>query len=273
MQAHERSRFAAGIIAVILGAVACLAQQPGPNITPAFDPRVERILTRLENRSVHDLRARVKWDLEYALGDKQTKFGRIWYRVFDPVPRFKVRFDRKVAGTRADKLNEQHLFDGRWYIELQSETKTLTRREIRRADDKSDPYKLGEGAFPLPFGQTKANIRREFEVLLIPANEKKDPKGTDHLKLTPRLGTRTAEQYKWVDFWIDRDGKYAGLPIRVRAAKRDGTGKVNSQITIAFSEIELNTGFDVGVFEIAKPPGYHEEVIPLDPPGGLPPAP
>ena len=188
-------------------------------------------------------------------------------RASSPVAKFKVHFDKKIAGNRKRDLDEEHLFDGRWYTELQSATKTVTRREVRRAGETSNPYKLGEGAFPLPFGQKKADILKEFDVARIP-EKPGDPPDTDHLRLTPRPDTETGRTYKTLDFWIARGGDYSGLPIKVRAGKKDGTGAVNSYITITFSDVELNTGFARNVFKIDVPPGYEiveERLEPLPP--------
>ncbi len=255
------------IVGLVSVAVRPAAGQVAASSAPAIDPRIDRILTRLEQRHVSDLRARVVWELSYAVEedtDTDRKFGQIWYKEQQPTARFKVRFDRKVVGNRQQKLDEEHLFDGRWYVELQSRTKTVTRREIRRPDDKRNPYKLGEGAFPLPFGQKKADILREFEVRLIPPR-KSDPPDTDHLRLIPRPGSETGRTYKTLDFWIVRSGRLSGLPVKVVAGKKDGSGALNSYITVSFSDVELNVGLSGSIFKIETPPGYEEIVERLEP--------
>jgi len=244
------------------------ALQPDrPDEPTQLDPVVDKILTRLEKREVHDLRAKVKWELTYVVEEEEDvdrKFGTLWYKEDEPVAKFKVHFDTKIVGNRKRKLDEEHLFDGRWYVELQSKTKTVIRREIRREGETSDPYKLGEGAFPLPFGQKKADILAEFEVERVPDAEG-DPPATDHLKLTPRPDSNTGRTYKTLDFWIARLGNHAGLPVKVVAGKKDGTGALNSYISITFSNIELNTGFSGSVFKIELPKGYEEIVERLEP--------
>jgi hypothetical protein len=259
----------AGMILILAACVAVNGQQsPDPEVPGShLDPVVDKILTRLENREVHDLRAKVKWELTYAIEEDEepdVKSGTIWYQEDQPVAKFKVHFDTKITGSRKRKLDEEHLFDGRWYVELQSRTKTITRREIRREGEKSDPYKLGEGAFPLPFGQKKADILAEFEVTRVP-DKKDDPAQTDHLHLVPRPDTNTGRTYKTLDFWVARSGDQAGLPVKVLAGKKDGTGAVNSYIEITFSDVELNTGFSASVFKIDAPKDYEEIVERLEP--------
>ena len=252
-----------GMIATAGAGVVRAQEQPAVNHP---DPVIDGMLTRLEQRSFRDLRAKLSWALEYVIdeGERQTKFGQIWYQDAEPVARFKVRFDSKLDGGEKRKLSEEHLFDGNWYVELNDRSKTVTRREVRAANDRRDPYRLGEGAFPLPFGQRKADILREFDVERMEA-DKQAPPDTERLKLTPHAGTQTDETYRTIELWIARGGDLDGLPLRVRAAKRDGTGEVNSYITITFSDVELNVGLSASIFNIEKPAGYEETVERLEP--------
>jgi len=270
MEAHNKPRRAAGIIAVLAACVAAQGQSK-PAETPKLDPLVDKILTRLEARQVNDLRAKLRWELTYAVEEDEPdiKLGEIWYKQEKPVAKFLVHLKEKIVGNRKRELDEKHMFDGYWYVELQARTKIITRREIRRPGGPGNPFKIGEGPFPLPFGQKKADILREFEVTRVPRRSN-DPPATDHLKLAPRPGTHTGETYKVLDFWVANQGAHAGLPIKVRTAKKDGTGEVNSYITITFEDIQLNTGFAGAIFKIEKPRGYEEDVERLEP---IPPPP
>ena len=238
---------------------------------PAVDPEIDKILTRLEEREVHDLHAKLSWRQQYVTDleeDAITKNGEIWYQKSEPVAKFLIHFTESIAGGRKDKLDEQHLFDGCWYTELQSRTKTLTRREVRKPDDPTDPYKLGQGVFPLPFGQKKQEVLREFAVQLVPPAASDLP-ATDHLLFVPRPSTQTGQTYKSLDVWISQEGATAGLPVKVRAAKLKGTGQLDSYITTTFSDAQLNPSFSSGLFGIKAPPGYEvteERLEPAAPP-------
>lgn len=269
MSERTRPLQAAVMIAIWWGSVATVAfAQSAPVADAALDPEIDRILTRLEDRHISDLRARIVWELRYPTDepeDSERKFGDLWYKDEQPVAKFKAAFSEKTVGDTKRKLDEQHMFDGRWYHELRSETKTVTRREIRKESD-PNPYKLGEGAFPLPFGQRKADILREFNLEVVPPT-KNDPERTDRLKLTPKPGGQMDSYYKTIEFWIGRaDAEYPGLPTQVRTAKKDGTGAVNSYITVTFKKIELNSGFASNVFDIPTPIGFDEVKEPIEAP-------
>lgn len=270
------ANWAAIIMSLGLGVAVAAAQDSQPATAAAVDPEVDKILTRLERREVRDLHARLAWRQRYVIDEEEdavTKTGEIWYQQAKPVAKFLIHFAEKVASGRKDVLDERHLFDGQWYIQLQSRTKTWEKREVRKPDAPDDPYKVGQGVFPLPFGQKKEDVLREFDVRLVPPAAD-DPPATDHLRLTPRENTETAQTYRTLEFWVSREGPLAGLPLKVQAAKLKGTGQLDSYITITFSDAELNAGFSAGIFKLECPPGYEqiiEELKPAaDPPAGAP---
>ncbi len=259
---------------VVLGQALPAPQQPPLPVKPPsassqpawpLDAEVDRLLTRLEQRSVEDLRAELVWENRYALDEPEDavrKIGELWFQDTKPAPRFLAKFREKLEGSRRQPLGEQHYFDGFWFVERDDQTKSVTRRQVRRPDDPINPYKVGQGMFPLPFGQKKDDILREFEVRTdVPGPDA--PENTDRLRLTPRAESDLGRVYGEVEFWIAREGKLSGLPLRVRAAKRDGTGRVNSFITVTFSNAQLNQGLGSSVFKIEVPAGFNESVEPL----------
>lgn len=273
----QRLRFAK--FGAVLGLLAsCAIADPPPAVAPSqplppVDPQVDAILTRLEARTVTDLKARLVWEIQHDVQmnadnpEVITRKGEISYKDARPVPKFYVKFTERVSGGRKQKQEEEHLFDGRWYTELNSAAKTVTRREMRRADDPRNPFKLGDGGtFPVPFGQEKQEILREFEVRLEPAGSG-DPKNTDHLVLTPHKWSRMSDDYQSLDFWVQRGGAEDGLPVKVRMAKLDGNGRLDSYVTVTFGEAKLDRGLSDNVFRINTPLGYQliEEPLVSDP--------
>lgn len=270
----------AGMIAGMMTLVAAIGQsdpqaatKPGQVIVSTgggeVNPRVDSILRRMEARKVKDLHAKLTWDVEDALaapGDAlDRKRGEIWYQTREPVPVFLVKFRERISNDRKEKMDEQYLFDGTWYHELRSIEKTVTRRQVRRANEPSNPYRLGEGPFPVPFGQTRDDILRELDVQLLP-NDKSDPKGTDHLLLSPREGTQLAGKYGEIHFWVQQAGREEGLPLKVRVGKLDGTGRISEWMTIEFSDAEMDRGVPDKLFVINVPSGWEEVREPMEEP-------
>lgn len=265
----------AGIIAVLGAAVGAAAAQVTVEIAggqarqveppAALDPVVDEILTSLEAREVDDLAAALQWDIESVIEeDRITKRGEVWFKQMEPVAKFRAKFDRKIVGDRADKISEEHIFDGQWYFLIQHDARSVTKEQIRKPGDKNDPYRLGYGAFPLPFGQKKADILREFTVERV-APQPGDPPDTDHLKLTPRPGMQMAPHYRSIHFWVLRTGEHKGLPVKAMVQKLGGTGQVKNIITATFRDIRLNSGLGTSVFNFRVPLGYQVEENAIEP--------
>lgn len=267
MRPHTMTMRRVALVAALQIAGLAAAQEP---VSAALDPQVDKILSRLEERRIEDIRCQVRWTLADAVvGDEQVKLGELSYKDTTPVAKFIVAFRKQELDGRRRDLNEQHLFDGRWYVELRdvkdTNTRTVTRRELRRESDVGNPYRVGEGIFPLPFGQKKADILREFEVTLGTGAAPDDPPDCDKIRLTPREGTRTGASYGWIDFWVARSGPLSGLPIKVRSAKKDGAGGLSNVLTVTFSDVKLNSGISESLFRIDTPAGFHEEIERLPP--------
>lgn len=265
--------FAGGMIAALGTIVAGAAAAP-PTTAPTtdegatpLDPRVDRVLTLMQERKVESLHASIRWQLRYEVDEPDeadVKQGALWYRQMEPTAKFKVSFDKKIVMGRSWPMDEEHLFDGRWYVEKNARANTVIRREIRRPDEKVDPYKLGEGPFPLPFGQAKQDIVDEFVVTWV-ERVADDPNETAHLRLVPREDTQTAQRYGEIHFWVRTEGPLSGLPMQVKASKKSGAGRIDSHLTLTFSDVALNEKIDADVFEIRTPPGWQEQVEPLEP--------
>lgn len=222
------------------------------------------VLERMEARKISSLEADMTWEHWYTIDlpdEREIKKGKIWYGSTpgDDLPKFKVKLERRIVAGRASKLEEEHLFDGRWYVEKSPVSKMVTRREVRREGDTRNPYRLGEGPFPVPFGQKKDDILREFEVTLAKPT-KEDPAQTDHLVCVPRQGTELSRTYSQVDFWVVKSGPLTGLPIKLQAKKLAPTGRVDSHITVSFENAKLEAKVNPKTFTISTPFGYQEAV-------------
>ncbi len=227
------------------------------------DPEVERILDRLERRGA-DIRD-IETDLTFiktdpVLEDTQKFTGTLLFRQDTPNPRFLIRFDRFEQEGAVREKREWHAFDGAWYTEARESTKTIIRRQIVRPGETVEVFRLGQGPFPLPFGQKKAEILAQFHVRLLPATPG-DPPETDHLECTPLPGSQMAEKYGTVHFLIDRR---LDLPISVRTVEK----AEGYEIAASFppGSIRINRGLPAGALSLPDLPDFQVDTVPLPPP-------
>jgi hypothetical protein len=113
---------------------------------------------------------------------------------------------------------------------------------VLRPEENREVFRLGQGPFPLPFGQKKADIVKHFTVKLI-APEPKDPPESDHLELSPLPGTEMNKKYEKVHFFIDRK---QSLPSRVQTVEKES----GDEITATFSNSKLNQGLPGSKLEL-----------------------
>lgn len=239
---------------VALGASSQPASKP-TTTRSSGDPAVDAVLDRLEQRGdkLHSLTSRLRADfVDVVAQDEQSKIGRIWFRRDKPNPKFKVVYDKTLFdGFETDDRHE-YAFDGQTLTELHHKSRTGRERPIVREGEKVDPFRIGKGPFPLPFGQKKADILEHFVVTPV-RRSAKDPPRTDHLKLIPRKGSDMAEQYLELHFYIS---KKIDLPIRIVAhQRRPGSKEVDEIVTVNFLDLKVNPEVTDGALAVPRPKG------------------
>jgi hypothetical protein len=235
------------------------------------DVKVDAILDRLEvkGEAIKGLKA----DLVYQyvtvepFESAQTKKGVLRFARGEPNAKFYVHFDQLIADGVARATGEYFVFDGRWLVERNDRSRSIIRRQIAREGEHIDPFKIGEGPFPLPFGQRRNDILREFDVRLEKLDVG-DPPGSDHLKCVPRPNTELAARYSRVEIFVDRRLE---LPVRIVTERvRDG-----NRIEVDFKKIDVNEAPAGSWFDIEEPEDFVVTVEPLTatargPEGGAP---
>ena len=191
-----------------------------PEVTDASRDRIDDILTKLQQRSdgLTDIRCKVRFVEDDQINlSKRAKFGTILFLITDPNPHFLIHFNKTEADGVLGK-QEWYLFDGRWLYEVLERIRQVTKREIARPGEKVDLFDLENAPFPLPFGQNKEAILRNFDVTLVsPADG--DPSNTDHLICVPKAESRLHRKYEKLEFFVLKD---VHLPSRVVVTKGDG---------------------------------------------------
>ena len=231
-------------------------QARGPN--DASQARIDQILTQLQERSdgLNDLRCKVEFIEDDRINlSKRKKYGDILFMITEPNPHFMIHFKRTemdgVLGKR-----EWYLFDGRWLHEAIERIEQVTKREIAKPGEKIDLFDLETAPFPLPFGQKKEKILNNFDVALVPPAEH-DPPHTDHLRCTPKAGSRLHGKYDRLEFYVHQS---LHLPTRVVVTKNDGLEIIRADFP-GLTEGSINAG--VRKTDFAHPAAWkkYKEVI------------
>lgn len=163
---------------------------------------------------------------------ESTRVGRVWYqRLADGSARLRVAFADKLDGKtrKADPLD--YVLDGGWLLERQHAKRIQVRRQVLRPGEKVNLLKLGEGPFPLPIGQKKEDVRKQFGVTAAkpdPASEPRKTPGTSHLVLEPREGTSLKRKFSSIDVWVDPKTQ---MPVKIETVDNKETTVKSTELS------------------------------------------
>lgn len=178
------------------------------------------LLRELERagESVARFSATVRYVKTFAIaGDTETRDGSLVF-VTDPVDdgatplrRFLIEFDRLTVGRRVEQKTQTYVFDGRWLLERLPSEKQIVKREVVPPGERWDPLRLGEGPFPVPVGQRRDDVLREFSAELLPPADglESDALRTYaadcwQLRLTPHPELADSADFEEVRVWYDK---------------------------------------------------------------------
>ncbi|MCG3138192.1 MAG: hypothetical protein HJJLKODD_02053 [Phycisphaerae bacterium] len=223
----------------------------------AASPEVVAILERLEQsgQRVQTLQANIDYRVKQLIKENDddpdvvhTYVGLVRFRHEPEQTLSWIHFREWNDGVhKFDKEKVWYIFDGHWLTEAKQKTQSIVRRELTPAGQEQQAFKLGEGPFPLPFGQKKDDILREFSVELI-APVEGDPVQTDHLLCRPLPVSRWADQYARIELFISKesDPSLNGLPLRMVVHNL----KEATLATADFSTVQVNLSFSASDLEL-----------------------
>ena len=226
------------------------------------DPAALAILKRLEaaGRKYPTLRADVEYRRDAPrLGTREDRTGWVAFQNEQGKisARFRIHFEtlRQDGGPKRIVRRDYAYPGGRWLLAAKHSTRLLTRYEVVRPGEKFQPWRLGKGPFPLPFGQKVADVLKYYRVSTRPPKPG-DPKNTDYLKLTTLRDRRKEVRFRQMELWVDRKKQ---LPIKI--ATRD---KKRVITTVSFRKIRAGVKIAKEVFEFPRPLGWKEVERSLD---------
>lgn len=230
---------------LILPACVAVAQPPAALVNPGAvaadaplnpDSPIDDILDALDARgkTLKDFSADVR--LTSTDNDLQTSESTdgavLFQRLPDSDARVKVGFTKHTVGKRTTADRVDYLLEKGWLTDRNYQKKLEVQRQVLHPGQKINLLKLGEGPFPLPIGQDKADVHAQFDVKKI-APAKTDPAGTVHVQLTPKPGTPLARKFDTIDVWADLKTK---MPVRIE------TLHGSDDHTTDLTNIKLNPG-------------------------------
>jgi len=242
------------------------ATMPTTTSAPAHDPAVVRLLDDLEKAG--EKHATLRADIDYhvemrQIGDSETRSGYVVCQIQTPESpaKFRVHFDtlRQGGGPEfADKVD--YAFDGMWLTAKKHRIKQMTRYQVAAPGERIEPFKLGKGPFPLPFGQSSQEVLRCFDVTTRPAG-KGEPPETDYLELITRRRFRKQMDLRRLEMWVDRRKH---LPVKIISADRN-----KNVTTVVFRNIRTGMKLSEKMFHMPRPIGWQYHVEPLAEPRRL----
>ncbi len=282
----------ASILFIVFGTIACQATPiPTPVPTPALTPVVEPpavaeprpetaedaespadvVLGQAEQQrdAVQAVSATVAVErIEPLFNKREVRTGTLFYeRTTDAPPRFSVLLDKRLIGRRLESRTKHIVYDGRWLSEIDHEKRQCIRWEL--CGDDSDPTRL-DGRFPLPIGQPRDEVKQRFEAEVIEGGPESsflkslaEAHAVTGLRLTPRPGTPSAEDFEQVDVWYDTT---TWLPLGVETIDRKSNVR-----RIRLQDVEINPSpteeqYDVLQGAVPSDAGWMIDNRPCSPP-------
>jgi outer membrane lipoprotein-sorting protein len=152
--------------------------------------------------------------------DTVARTGTTIYQATAPgEARMRITFEQRIQDGAVQAQKIEYLLAGGWLVDRNYARKVEVNRQVLRPGEKINLLKLGEGPFPLPIGQPKDEVYKQFEVKKVAAAAG-DPQGTVHLELKPKAGTRFERNFSVIDVWVDLGTHF---PRRIATSDRNAT--------------------------------------------------
>jgi hypothetical protein len=172
--------------------------------------------------------AGIEWDRFKSFEDeRERRVGRFALEGQGQSRRLGCAFTEFYSGDGAKRESvDLWVYADGWLGEADMRFKSFTKRRVVAPGESWDPLKLGEGPFPLPFGQPEHEVRARFTVE--PVTLPESPRirlalKTDTvvgLRLTPKPNTPLAKDITTVDVFYSATGPVDGLIPRVVVLRR-----------------------------------------------------
>jgi len=229
----------------------------------------EDLLARLEtaDKDLRTLSAVIKYDLVAGAiegGYRTSRRGTLDFtnrrtEGGEPNGSFAVRFTQLITDRKVREEDQTFIYHDGVAVERLGKDKQITRFKLSGKDRKVNLLKIGEGPFPIPFGQKSADILARFDVQLLPATDgipaerHGDVLYEDgyQLRLVPKANVKAAKEFTEARMWFTRENL---TPFMARTTKQDGGSE-----ELMLINIRRNEPIEDKVFDTTTPSGWSEE--------------
>lgn len=238
--------------------LACLAL----TLTPV-PSEVDQALQSIESRGA--CMKLLSADVTYRKDDEfaetsDLRTGRLIFDRSSETPSVGIQFTHRTDLIKRERRPEHSrwIFSPGWAIEFDRKRKLVSRTQTAPPEDPEDPWSLS-GRFPLPLGQQRDEVLANYAAELIVAPPKSLPRREESkvtgIRLIPRAGRPSADQWKQVDLWYDAK---TWLPIGMIATRKSGEVQqvyLRNIMTPAALESQ-----DSLMMQVETPEGWTEDV-------------
>ncbi len=225
---------------------------------------VDEVLARLKQKT-SELKT-YSCDLKYLfiqdpelLDSRTLRTGKLYYAKDDrDKKRSRVRIDFDTTKQDDEKqiaYKELFIFDGVWLVRIDYPLKKADYHQKAPADKPVDVFGFIGESFPI-IGFTKVeDLRKQFEIIY-DKSRLDDAKSPLRLKLKVRKGSKYKDDYKSVDFQLDRK---TFLPVRIITESTE-----DDVYDIQFLNAIANKKLQNGVFKVEPPANFSKNKHPLE---------
>jgi len=231
---------------------AALAEEPADDASAD----VAALLDKLEVAAaeLRDFSASLRYDKWDPITNRwEIRAGDLAYEVKpDRTKRFAMHFETLIIGERKQVRPRHYVYDNGWLAEIDDDKKQFIKRQIVPPGKEFDPFRLGEGPFPLPIGQARQDVLARFDVTLLAqpeASQLADLENVDGMRLIPKAGTKEAESFKRVDIFYDQATL---LPVGIEVIELGGTVGEEKKV-VRLRNLKRNEGVDAARLSVEEP--------------------
>ncbi|AQT68560.1 Outer membrane lipoprotein-sorting protein [Anaerohalosphaera lusitana] len=196
------------------------------------------------------------------LDSRRLQKGKLYYKKTKDGSGLKIEFSTvKQDDAPEEKRKEELFFDGVWLTRIDYRNETVNSYQQVPEDKPVDAFDFVSQNFPMVGFSHAKDLRKQFEIELIDSDTKptdsddKKMEDTIHLRMKVKEGSVYEEDYKLIDFWVD---KKLFLPKRIRSVSVE-----DDIYDITLLDAKVNKKIENSIFSVEHPSSFSKNREPL----------